>query len=160
MRYGSVCSGIEAKACSACGTIKPLEQFGQSAAGRLGRRAWCLMCARADSRRHYGEKRDVRLAATKARREADPARHRALRRDQKLKRLYGLSRTDFEVMVEAQGRGCAICKEARPLKVDHCHIGGHVRALLCGPCNTALGAFRDKPELLERAASYLRGHAR
>jgi hypothetical protein len=31
-----------------------------------------------------------------------------------------------------------------------------IRALLCWPCNRALQAWRDKPELMELAAQYLR----
>ena len=31
-----------------------------------------------------------------------------------------------------------------------------VRSLLCWPCNRALQAWRDKPELMEKAAEYLR----
>jgi len=55
---------------------------------------------------------------------------------------------------------CAICgkhqsEQKKRLEVDHCHETGHVRALLCTNCNTALGKFYDDPELLYRAADYL-----
>lgn len=157
--YGSVCSGIEAKTCTACGVEKPLEDFGRQRAGRLGRRAWCKPCASADNQKHYRRNRDERLAKAKARLAQDPERFRALRRDQKLRRNYGLTQQERDALAAAQGGRCAICSEVRPLKVDHCHATGRVRALLCGPCNTSLGAFRDQPELLERAAAYLRTHA-
>jgi hypothetical protein len=39
--------------------------------------------------------------------------------------------------------------------IDHCHETGAVRGTLCGPCNKALGGFRDSPELLARAIHYL-----
>ncbi len=58
---------------------------------------------------------------------------------------------------------CAIC--VRPpypagsrLVVDHDHGTGHVRALLCSPCNAALGLMGDRPERLEAAARYLSLH--
>jgi hypothetical protein len=43
-------------------------------------------------------------------------------------------------------------------KVDHDHVTGAVRALLCHGCNIGIGLFRDDPGLLEDAASYLRAH--
>jgi hypothetical protein len=42
------------------------------------------------------------------------------------------------------------------LAVDHDHETKHVRGLLCANCNTALGKFHDNPDLLYRAADYLR----
>ena len=48
-------------------------------------------------------------------------------------------------------------KPAR-LAVDHCHVKGSVRKLLCKSCNNGLGLFKDNPELLEKAADYLRNH--
>jgi hypothetical protein len=39
--------------------------------------------------------------------------------------------------------------------VDHCHTGGHVRGIICNECNRGLGYFRDSPNALRNAASYL-----
>lgn len=89
-----------------------------------------------------------------------------------LKRNYGITIDQYEVMLEAQGYACAICGEPHSddskLHVDHDHAccperakccGQCVRALLCGPCNLGIGAFREEPERLEAAAAYIRGHA-
>lgn len=67
---------------------------------------------------------------------------------------YGLTGPQVETLL-ARG-ACAICGEAARLHVDHCHSTGAVRGVLCGPCNVALGHFRDRPELMERAADYVR----
>ena len=57
-------------------------------------------------------------------------------------------------------KSCAICgmTEAalgKRLSLDHCHASGSIRGLLCTPCNLGLGLFRDRPELLLAAATYL-----
>jgi hypothetical protein len=75
-----------------------------------------------------------------------------------LKRMFGIGIAEYEAMLEAQGGCCAICgqkDEWFKLAVDHCHVGGYVRGLLCSQCNRGLGLFRDDPQRLKAAASYL-----
>lgn len=100
--------------------------------------------------------------------------YRAVRREAfhgySLKRQYGLSRDDYDRMLAEQGGKCAICArpetakhprsgEPRSLAIDHCHTGGHVRALLCSKCNTGIGSFEDDPARLRAAIEYLERHA-
>lgn len=75
---------------------------------------------------------------------------------------YGLTIEQYKAMVEAQHGVCKIC--GRPpcdrwkrLHVDHNHVTGKVRGLLCHHCNTALGNFGDSIELLKAAVGYLEG---
>ena len=73
----------------------------------------------------------------------------------KLKK-YGISEEDYEYFLESQGKTCAICKEGgKPLVIDHNHITGKVRGLLCRDCNIGLGFFKDSIYSLEWAVSYL-----
>lgn len=50
----------------------------------------------------------------------------------------------YDLLLAAQGGGCAICgrlpKKIR-LAVDHCHVSGRVRALLCAACNRSIGYY-------------------
>lgn len=81
-------------------------------------------------------------------------------RESRLKRTYGISVHKYEEMLCDQGGSCAICEAKKcasnnRLAVDHSHVTGAVRGLLCSNCNTALGKFQDRPELLLRAYEYL-----
>ena len=87
------------------------------------------------------------------------------RKDNDLRNMYGLNIEQFQDIIDSQGGGCAICgrqqnreKRARSLHVDHDHHTGKIRGVLCSCCNKAIGLFRDDPELLERAAQYLKEH--
>ena len=84
-----------------------------------------------------------------------------------LKCLFGLSRDDYKAMHAKQDGKCAIClrEETSSIRgktislcVDHCHVTGAVRGLLCTKCNPALGAFDDNIETLRRAIAYLERH--
>nr|WP_078884185.1 endonuclease domain-containing protein [Streptomyces sp. NRRL S-340] len=48
---------------------------------------------------------------------------------------------------------------ASPEHVDHCHGTGRVRGVLCFSCNAALGQFKDRPDVMRRAAAYVEGIA-
>jgi Recombination endonuclease VII len=63
------------------------------------------------------------------------------------------------ILWRRQGKRCAICRERLKLKaakLDHDHVKGGFRGVLCGGCNTGLGFFCDSPELLRNAAVYVR----
>lgn len=97
--------------------------------------------------------------------ECETERHREWRNKnpeswaQRRLKQYGLSLEEYEDMLESQDWRCAICgKEPERLCVDHDHDTGSVRGLICQSCNKGLGFFRDQPELLELAATYLREH--
>lgn len=76
------------------------------------------------------------------------------------RKVYKMSVADYQKMWNSQDGKCAICDTSEKLDVDHDHATGKVRALLCQAHNKGLGLFTDSPDLLERAASYLRAHGR
>lgn len=98
---------------------------------------------------------------------ADPA-YREQLRALRLKKAYGITAEDYDLMLAVQGGGCAVCGKRhgfitrRKTKgrhaVDHCHATGRVRGLLCSGCNGLLAKAGDRPELLRAAADYLEFH--
>lgn len=85
-------------------------------------------------------------------------------RSAKLKRLFGITLDEYELLLNEQQSLCAIClkpenvkqqSKIRELAVDHNHVTGKVRALLCNKCNIGIGVFLEDILLLERAKEYL-----
>lgn len=71
-------------------------------------------------------------------------------------RLYGLTQEQFDALMDQQDGECAICQRllTKPL-VDHDHLTGTVRGLLCQRCNTAIGMLGDNVGTAIAAAQYL-----
>lgn len=76
-------------------------------------------------------------------------------RQQRKKRIYGLTLECEVEIFESQGGVCAICGYPLPLCVDHNHVTGFVRGLLCNNCNAGLGFLGDNSDNLRKAAYYL-----
>jgi hypothetical protein len=75
--------------------------------------------------------------------------------DRHYRDIYGITLTTYRRMKEAQDGRCAICGSTGELYVDHSHMNGRVRGLLCVRCNNGLGQFRDSVEVLHKAAEYV-----
>lgn len=79
--------------------------------------------------------------------------------EKRIKRVYGINKTEYQEMLERQEGKCAICKKKEKLVIDHDHESGKVRGLLCTRCNTAIGYFLDDIESIKSAISYLDAEA-
>ncbi len=131
------------RTCTRCGLTKPLDQFGLSSRGRSGRKRWCTACYSANS---------------SAWQKANPQRVQTARRAALVRRMYG----EAGVLAEQRrlaGEGCDVCGRRPPGKrgmaIDHCHVTGQFRGLLCAPCNQALGLADEDPARLRALADYL-----
>jgi len=137
---------METKRCLTCGETQPLDDFVKNKKAKDGRMMRCKKCWR---------------AATRKWRQQNPKGQRYLKRNHRVCHLrqYGMTPADYDAMFAAQLGVCALCHQPgkyKGLHVDHDHETGRTRALLCSTCNTALGLFKENPELMEQAAEYIR----
>lgn len=135
---------METKTCTKCQSDKPLNQYTKYRKSKDGLSHWCKDC-QVENQRKW-----VKRNPTK-------------RQAQLRKSRYNLSDDSYQELILKQEGKCAICqteldKTAKKV-VDHNHVNGKVRGILCSSCNTALGLLQDSPELLARALAYLQNHS-
>ena len=78
-----------------------------------------------------------------------------------------LTDKDYFVLLVKQNYSCAICGSKTPnngcgneyFDIDHCHITGLVRGLLCRDCNVTVGVVEKKKEKLILIQQYILHHA-
>ncbi len=79
-------------------------------------------------------------------------------KDSSLKRKYGITLEEHDLMLIDQDYKCPICccclKENMSV-VEHDHNTGVVRAICCQPCNLVLGHAKDNVTTLKNAVKYL-----
>lgn len=132
------------KICTKCQQEKTLDHFHKNPGCIANIHSWCKECVLNQNKVKHKERLESRL-----------------------RRSYGLSVEAFHEMLEKQKQCCAICEtpfasfgkdEERNTHVDHDHVSGKVRGLLCPHCNRGIGSFKDNPQSLRRAALYLEPH--
>lgn len=132
---------LESKICRQCGKRKSIDDFVLQANGQRG--GQCKKCRRKVHQK-WCKKNAYKI------------------KGYRFKTEYGITLNDFEEMLEGQNYKCAICKITLDLgaktHVDHDHITGKVRGLLCPNCNYGLGFFKDNPISLLEAIKYLNNY--
>lgn len=84
----------------------------------------------------------------------------ANRRAASLRIKYGITLEQYEELLAKQGNACAICQKPADyfktnLAVDHDHMTGEIRGLLCYPCNHKLVGRWREGTILRRIADYV-----
>ena len=123
------------KICSKCKIEKDIVEFHKHPTGRGGLKSWCKSCEAVRASAYY----------------KTPAGQLS-NRNSRYKCLYGkgMSVGKYNEMFTEQNGLCAICGKpetmvdvrsgkVKELALDHHHITGHIRGLLCNKCNTTLG---------------------
>jgi hypothetical protein len=120
--------------CSDCKVVKPLNEFFSAPSCIGGHSRQCRQCNRSK----------YQLAK------------------------YGVSKTQYSQMLMDQNYKCACCgtlirervggQGKKTVCVDYDHQTGEVRGLLCGLCNTGIGALGDNIQGVKNALQYLEKH--
>lgn len=136
------------KRCASCGETKPVAEFHRVSKDMPERRSYCKTCTTAKRRDSYQRRggRDVSYA-------------------QVLQRDYGLTLAQYNDMLRHQAHRCAVCRRAETKKgrdgkpyrlaVDHDHVTGAVRGLLCHRCNILVWALEDNHTTLDAIRRYV-----
>lgn len=153
------------KQCARCNKIKPTSNFRFVSKAKRVYYSYCKPCCRLVLDAHIAKNPQKFKERAKARtakyREAHPETSYKSSLATHLRKKFGLTLEEFEALAQKQNNVCAICGEfasskSHPrLSVDHDHVTGLIRGLLCLGCNAGLGAFKDSTSLLTKAVEYL-----
>lgn len=127
----------------------------------------CIECVRIATKKYQNTEKAAITYATRVRKLKESGEWGRGNTSRLLKHEYGITLAEYEALFAKQNGVCAICQKPektidkkqnklRRLAVDHCHTTDKIRGLLCFECNTGIGKFGDNPQLIERAAEYVR----
>lgn len=106
---------------------------------------------------YHSVNKEERNRKAKEKRDADPDRQK----NRKLLQKFGITLEQYKDMLTEQNGLCKICGnpeiiEGRGLAVDHNHVTGKVRGLLCFKCNVTIGHIEKTGiEVLYKMLAYL-----
>lgn len=146
--------------CSICKEIKPPSEFHfpKSCGGKP--KSDCKSCGKKRTQEWWAANQE-KVRANKLAWVKTPSGKKSSK-NTKLKCTYGITLEQYERMLISQGGVCAICKAVPdanrewPLDVDHDHVTGRVRGLLCGPCNMLCGRLENEARI-SACLKYLSG---
>jgi hypothetical protein len=146
---------MNTKWCPRCESTKDLAtEF----YGGKSNKTYCILCQRERANETYKTNANIRirmgLATTKYRGNEN---NREWRKWQHKFNSYGMTLDQYAALEESQDFQCAVCSEesTRDFHIDHNHVTGKIRGLLCGSCNMALGSFKDSIRRMLAACEYL-----
>lgn len=132
---------------------QPLENFYKDKNNKTdGHYSICKQCKETGTKKWRSENREQVNATVRA---------YAKRPERMLKnrlKYYEITPEEYLEMIKLQDNKCKLCFKSpptsrRPLVVDHNHVTGKVRGLLCYGCNRLM-VLIDNAELLKRALAY------
>lgn len=155
--------------CTRCLQMLPIGNFRKrprrpETGKRLGRWSYCRQCEINIVKTVPGRRESANSNTYASRRrlkENNPEEYRRRYRKSHLRKYHGITIADYDRLFKEQNGHCAICENPPSgvsLHVDHDHLTGRIRGLLCAHCNTGIGLLRDDQLLLDKAAKYISKH--
>ena len=162
------------RTCQDCNQSLPLSSFyfsnkANKKTGEIIKHYYtrCKQCSKEHTSKLPSRQQEYRNTYLKGWRESNADRLYDMQRGAHLLRTYGLSNDEYQALRQTQNSCCAICNTSEDtvfsvgkhshtkLYVDHDHVTGKVRGLLCHSCNTLLGKANDDTSLLLKSIHYL-----
>lgn len=156
---------VQFRICNKCNVEKHSSEFHNCSKSYTGGIKYsCKKCSKLIRHNYYKNNKLRTKETCKLWVKNNPHKMKLYYKKQDLKKLYGLTIEKFNNMLREQNYNCAICAQhmsnctKKTLYVDHCHKTGKIRKLICGNCNSGLGMFKDRIDLLQLAISYIKEH--
>ncbi len=176
---------IDTKRCPTCMTLKPYSEFWKNSSNKDGHVSQCKKCCKDLTNYNKTKvhtyldtffKRCINckqlLSHTEFHKDSTHANGLQARCKEcsKINFLkykdngnYNIKYGDYTKFYKLQNGLCAICKTNNPyisekfknFTLDHCHLTGNTRGLLCFNCNIGLGHFNHNIKLLQNTIIYL-----
>ncbi len=144
------------KKCCTCKIEKEFDNFNKNRKNKDGYNKQCRECASMSNAAYYYKTHNFQLQRGRDKHK----RKSKCRRRETIMRMYKLNIDDFNKMLFEQKEKCAICdiKPTDTLCIDHNHITGKIRGLLCRKCNMAMGILKldQGLELLFNSIKYFK----
>jgi len=145
------------KTCSVCHKEKDIEEFAQDKNRKDGHVCTCKECYNIRSRKnwHKYKEKDNKRKREYHRKHPEQARSRHLHC------RYGITLDDYNNIFKEQNGRCAICGRHQmelknKLYIDHNHVTGAIRGLLCSKCNSVIGLVFEDVNILKEVICYLK----
>ena len=132
--------GQDLKRCSTCTKVLPSSYFESN-------HTRCVFCEDI-----FGVSKWQRISRRK---------RQKYHRNSRLRNIYNISDRIYYQMLYDQNGLCKVCDTANPgtssgrFVIDHDHVSGVRRGLICHHCNLGLGHFFDNPKIMAKAQVYI-----
>lgn len=142
------------RVCTSCNKFLLWKFFHRLSSHSTGHACQCKYC------RNSGRKSRAKFTRAVSKELGTlPRNHPEYSSDYMYKWRFGISLEGVRKILLGQGGCCACCSRElseKKMHLDHCHITGMVRGVLCNPCNTGMGKLGDTSDSVMNAVNYLR----